>query len=127
MTANPISASREDYVEAIYQLAGRDRGVRATDIARRLNVRRASVTGALRTLAGLGLVHYTPYRAVTLTPAGRTLGRQVSRRHAAIREFFEKVLGVAPAKADAAACRVEHCLDADILERLADLAARGRN
>jgi len=43
-----LSASLEDYLEAIFNLAGESNIARSKDIAKLLGVSRASVTGALR-------------------------------------------------------------------------------
>ncbi len=43
-----LSASLEDYLEAIYNLSGDSNITRSRDIAEQLGVSRASVTGALR-------------------------------------------------------------------------------
>ncbi|HEV58563.1 MAG TPA: MarR family transcriptional regulator, partial [Phycisphaerales bacterium] len=55
-----LTASLEDYLEAIFHLENKDKVARSKDIAGALGVARPSVTGALRTLAGKGLVNYEP-------------------------------------------------------------------
>jgi DtxR family transcriptional regulator, Mn-dependent transcriptional regulator len=119
MTSTPsISASLEDYLEAII-VAARDIGsARVRDIAARLDVRSASVTGALRALAEKGLIHYAPYEVVTLTPEGEKLARGVLRRHETLKAFFIKVLGAEESEAESAACGMEHALPRSLLERM---------
>ena len=65
-TTVPLSASLEDYLEAILHLVTEKQVARSRDIAKRLRVNRSSVTGALQALAKKGLVNYEPYEAVTL-------------------------------------------------------------
>jgi len=113
-----LSASLEDYLEAIYQIIGEQQAVRCKDIAARLGVTSASVTGALRALAERGLVNYAPYGVITLTRDGRRQGRRLVRTHKTLRDFLVKVLAVAPRKADATACGLEHAMPPDVLERL---------
>ena len=49
MTVSPqLSASLEDYIEAIYHIVAEKQVARGKDIAARLNVSGASVTEALR-------------------------------------------------------------------------------
>ncbi len=55
-----LSASLEDYLESIYVVAAEKGAARPKDLAERLNVKPASVTGALRHLAGRKLINYTP-------------------------------------------------------------------
>ena len=50
-TTLKLSASLEDYLEAIFHIEKSRRVARAKDIARRLNVKGSSVTGALQALA----------------------------------------------------------------------------
>jgi len=66
-----LSASLEDYLEAIWHVEAAKGAARAKDIADRLGVNASSVTAALQTLAERGLVNYAPYDIVTLTAAGR--------------------------------------------------------
>ena len=117
-----LSASLEDYLEAIWQL-GRERpAARASDIAKRLGVKRSSVTGALRALAEKGLIHYSPYDFITLTPAGEQAAQDVAGRHEVLRDFFVRVLSVSDREAEEAACRMEHALSPALRRRLTAFA-----
>jgi len=113
-----LSASLEDYIEAIFNLANESNVARSKDIAQRLNVSRSSVTGALRLLKDKGLAHYEPYGYVTLTKPGRTAAAEVVKKHNILKFFFEKVLGVETDLAQDAACRTEHTLGPEIIARL---------
>ena len=117
MTAKALTASLEDYLEAIYQIAAEKRVARAKDISERLKVNSSSVTGALHALAGKDLVNYAPYDLITLTPKGSRVAENVILRHEALRDFFEKVLGVEKVEAEETACRMEHGLSTAVLER----------
>jgi len=117
--ARRLTDSLEDYLEAIYQIAARKRVARVKDIARRLEVKASSVTGALRALAKRGLVDYAPYEVVTLTDAGREAAAGVVGRHEAVRDFLVKVLAVPDDRAGTTACKMEHAMDDDLRDRLA--------
>jgi DtxR family Mn-dependent transcriptional regulator len=122
-----VTMTMEDYLEAIAWLEG-DKGVaRARDIAAALSVHKSTVTAALRSLAEKGLVNYSAYEAATLTADGRKIADDVIRRHKIIRDFFTEVLAVDPLVADTNACRIEHVLDAEVLERLAEFTLRYRS
>lgn len=118
-----LSESQEDYLEAIYHIEAGKRAVRATDISERMNVNRSSVTGALHSLSDKGLVNYAPYEVVTLTPKGRAVAKEVVRRHKGLRDFFVKVLHVGAEEADEAACRMEHAVTREIMDRFLDFVA----
>ena len=52
-----LSASLEDYIETIYHIVEEKQVARAKNIAKSMNVSRASVTEALRTLSSKGLIN----------------------------------------------------------------------
>jgi DtxR family Mn-dependent transcriptional regulator len=116
-----LSASLEDYLQAIFWTVAAKGAARAKDIARQLGVKASSVTGALQTLAEKKFVHYQPYEAITLTAEGFDEAARVAQRHFIVREFFVRVLGLDEAVADKEACRMEHCVGDDVAERLATL------
>jgi len=116
-----LSASLEDYLEVIFHLEKSNRVARAKDIADQMNVQRASVTGALKALAGKGLINYSPYSFITLTPAGRSIAQDVIRRHDILKEFFIIALQLTPEDAEANACRVEHAINLNAVDRLVSL------
>jgi DtxR family Mn-dependent transcriptional regulator len=113
-----LSASLEDYLEAIYNLSAAQSVARSKDIAQVLAVSCASVTSALRTLADKKLVNYKPYGYITLTDKGRKLAVRVVRRHDILQQFFADVLGVQADMAQEAACRTEHAMEPEITARL---------
>jgi DtxR family Mn-dependent transcriptional regulator len=113
-----LSASLEDYLEAIYHLTAGQSVGRSKDIAEAMGVSRASVTGALKTLSEKELIHYKPYGYATLTESGQQVARRVVRRHEILTRFFEDLLGAEPSTAQAAACRAEHTLGPEITARL---------
>lgn len=117
-----LTASMEDYLETIFRVIEEKEAVRPKDIAGRMKVSNASVTGALRSLSEKGLIRYVPYDVITLTTEGRALARDVSRRHEVLRDFFVRVLAVDEADADEGACRMEHAIPKSILDRLVQFA-----
>lgn len=117
-----LSASLEDYLEAIFHIVKDKKAVRAKDISKRLKVTASSVTGALRSLSERDLVNYAPYDVITLTQRGEKIAKDVVRRHEALRDFFVKVLMVEEQEADQAACRMEHAVPKTILERFIQFA-----
>ena len=118
-----LSASLEDYLEAIYLIVAEKQAARVTDIARHKGVTTPSATAALQALAERALVNYAPYDIVTLTDEGARLARGVVRRHAALLELFERVLAVDPAEAENAACRMEHAMPREVLDRFVKFVA----
>jgi len=115
-----LSASLEDYLEAILNVADSSGMARSRDIAASLGVARPSVTGALRMLAKKRLVNYRPYGYVTLTQAGLAQAGRVAKKHDIIKSFLTDILGVDAPAAQKAACKAEHLLGPVIVSRMRD-------
>ena len=113
-----LSASLEDYIEAIAHIVHEKKVARGKEIAKRLKVSRASVTEALRALSKKGLVNYEPYEVITLTPKGLEVAEDVIRRHEALKDFFVKVLAIDDTIAEESACRIEHAAPPEVIDRL---------
>jgi DtxR family Mn-dependent transcriptional regulator len=113
-----LSASLEDYIEAISHIVDEKKVARGKDIAKRLKVSRASVTEALRSLSKKGLVNYEPYEVITLTEMGEVVAGDVIRRHEALKDFFIKVLAIDENIAEESACRIEHAAPPEVINRL---------
>jgi DtxR family Mn-dependent transcriptional regulator len=115
---NKLTASLENYLEAIL-VVGLDRKiVRVKDIAKFLGVRAASVIGALRTLAEEGLVHHERYGYVELTAEGRDQAKEIYRKHETLTKFFHEVLGLDRGIAAEDACGIEHHIHKETVDRL---------
>jgi len=115
-----LTASMEDYLEIIYLLVKKNKLARAKDIATHLNVKKPSVTGALKVLSQLGMVKYTPYGYIDLTEEGHKQASKIFRRHEILKEFFEKILDIPAEKAEIDACKIEHSISDTTLEKLVD-------
>ncbi len=113
-----LSASQEDYLEAILALADEGGAARVRDIARRQGVSMPSVTGALKRLGRIALIDHDRYNAVTLTPKGRREAVRVANRHAVLRRFLGKILGVDARTAECDACAIEHHVSAATIRSL---------
>jgi len=113
-----LSASLEDYLEAILQISKKTKVARSRDIAEKLAVVRPSVTAALKTLKKKKLINYRPYGYITLTDAGRAAAVDIDSRHRILTSFFASILGVNSRTAQKGACKAEHVLGQEIINRL---------
>lgn len=113
-----LSASLEDYLEAIYLCRNENGETRSKDIAQRLEISPASVTEACQLLRDKGLVNYSPYEAITLTESGVKHAQDVVFRHQSLRDFFVEVLKIDEKTADEGACLMEHVVSSQIVERM---------
>ena len=113
-----LSANMEDYVEAVLFCADEKGLARVSDIRDMLGVKTPSVTGAMKLLAEGGYVKHEPYRGIMLTAKGRRAAEDVKKRHAILSRFLTDVLGVNPKTADMDACKMEHAVGKETLEKL---------
>ncbi len=113
-----LSANMEDYVEAVLFCANAQGLARVSDIRDMLGVKTPSVTGAMKLLAESGYVIHQPYGGVQLTPKGLRAAEDVKKRHAILSRFLTQVLGVTPKTADMDACKMEHAVSCETLEKL---------
>ncbi len=113
-----LTASQEDYLEAIYNISNKKMAARGKDIAEYLDVKASSVTGALRNLGAMELINYAPYDFITLTDHGRKVAEDIVRRHNTLERFLINVLGVEQEEAGEAACKMEHFVPKTIVEKL---------
>lgn len=112
-----LTASLEDYLEAIWLIGQRDRVVRVRDVAKFLGVRMASVIGALKGLVEKNLVVHERYGYIELTPQGTLMAQEIYEKHRTLFQFFHQMLGVNPEIAEQDACRLEHHISRETLER----------
>ena len=113
-----LSASLEDYLETVLAVISEKKAVRAKDIAQRLGVSRASVTSALQALGERKYINYAPYDVITLTEEGKALASEIWSKHHLLTSFFKDLLGAEPVLAEEVACKLEHFVPNQILERM---------
>ncbi len=115
-----LTPSSESYLDVIHELSHHDETVRSVDVAERLGVSKVSVNKALQVLKQAGLVEQQPYQSIRLTETGIALAHRVTWRHNVWRAFFADVLGIDADAADAEACRIEHVIGNEVVQRLED-------
>ncbi|MGQ0649149.1 MAG: metal-dependent transcriptional regulator [Gemmatimonadaceae bacterium] len=109
----------EDYLKAIYAIEQAGDSAGTNEIAARLEIAAASVSGMVRRLADQGLVAYERYRGVRLTDAGRRAALRTIRRHRVIEAYLAKALGYAWDRVHEEAERLEHAASDELIDRMA--------
>ncbi|AKB86083.1 metal-dependent transcriptional regulator [Methanococcoides methylutens] len=107
----------EDYLKAIDTVIEKKGYSQVKDIARFLNVSPSSVTGMFKKLTKEGYINYEKYGGVTLTPEGKKLARSTKEKYSVLHEFLI-LLGVDEVTADDDACKMEHAVTLQTLEKL---------
>jgi DtxR family Mn-dependent transcriptional regulator len=105
-----MSASTEEYLEALYTLTQNGKAASTTEISKRLKIAPSSVTEMLRKLADSGYVNYSPYQGVTLTPKGFEMAEKMTRKHRLLERFLHDMLRIGNDKVHKEACAMEHAL-----------------
>ena len=123
MTADPptpdLTASVEDYLKAIYHLEQGGGAATTADVAQRVGVASASVSGMVRRLAEQGLVSHERYRGVVLTDVGRRAALRTIRRHRLIETYLTQRLGYPWDRVHDEAERLEHAASDELVDRMA--------
>jgi DtxR family Mn-dependent transcriptional regulator len=116
-----LSSSLEDYLECIYNQVTLTGSVKAIDISKSLSVSRASVTEALNKLAQKQYIRYGRYESISITNIGIKKAQEIINKHNIIQNFFEKVLDIDKTESTEIACKIEHVISENILNKLSDL------
>ena len=118
MKQQALTPTMEDYLEAIYSLSKEKRVVRVKNIAKRIGVKMPTVTNMLKTLSKNGFIDYEKYEYLELTNRGHKVGKEIDRRHKIIRNFLTDILKIDSVVADEEACKMEHGMSTQTLDRL---------
>lgn len=112
-----LSQNIQDYLKAIHQLS-ENGAAQTTDLADRLAISPASVTGMLKKLAAMNLVRYEKHRGVTLTTAGRKIALEVLRHHRLLELYLAEALGYTWDEVHDEAEKLEHHISEDFEDRI---------
>jgi len=118
-TSPPLSGPVEDYLKAIYDLERGAQAATTNEIAERLAISPASVSGMMRRLADQGLITHEPYRGVRLTEDGRRAALRTLRRHRILECYLTEVLGYPWDRVHDEAEQLEHAASEELIERMA--------
>ncbi|MBN2599395.1 MAG: metal-dependent transcriptional regulator [Candidatus Thermoplasmatota archaeon] len=100
----------EEYLEAIYDIAGQEGTAKTTEIAKRLNNAPASVTEVFQRMKQKGLVRYESHKGVSLTLKGYKAALKMKRKHRLLEVFLDKMLHIPQNNIHEQACKMEHVL-----------------
>ncbi len=111
----------QDYLAAIYDLAGSKTPVIGARLARHMRVSAPSITEALRRMQREGYIRVVGRKEIRLTARGRGIAEMMARRHRLLERWLTDVLGLDWGRAHDEAHRLEHALSPVVEERLAEL------
>jgi DtxR family transcriptional regulator, Mn-dependent transcriptional regulator len=120
-TKTNISQSIEDYLKAIYDIAGDKDKASTSELSQYLEVTPASISGMIKKLASMSppLVKYQKHQGVSLTKDGLKIAVEMVRHHRLIEMFLHKILGYPWDEVHEEAERLEHAISEKFEERIA--------
>ncbi len=115
-----FSESLENLIEIVYLLNNGDKfiGVRVTDIAESLNIKKSSVHELVKKLKTENILIHEKYGNVFLTDLGCQLATEIYNKHLILLEFLTEVVGVSKENAIKEACQLEHILSSETITKL---------
>jgi DtxR family Mn-dependent transcriptional regulator len=117
----PLTVSIQDYLKTIYDLTISRGPASTTELAARLGIAPASVTGMIQRLATIqpALVEYRKHQGVTLTPEGEKAALEVIRHHRLLETYLVSMLGYSWDNVHEEACKLEHVISEEFETRIA--------
>lgn len=115
-----LTQSTQDYLKHIFELTEDGLPASTNDLATRLGVKPASVTGMIQKLASAEppLVDYLKHQGVTLTKEGERAALEVLRHHRLLETWLVQSLGYTWDEVHDEACRLEHVISEDFEARM---------
>jgi len=113
-----ITSKIEDYLETIFRLSQEMDTVGVSDVAKARGVSVPTARTAVNRLQEYGFVHQKHYGKIILHDEGLKKGEEIFHVHKTLRRFLRDILLVDQETAEQEACRMEHGLSRETLERL---------
>ncbi len=118
-----MQESRENYLKAVYLLEQEGRGVHLTDVASSMNVSKPSASRAMRILSEDGYIIHRAYKTIQLSEKGRDAAKEILQRYEYLTSFLHEVLHVEYEVALNDACKIEHGISPQTLQKLKEYLA----
>ena len=113
-----LNESSENYLKAIYELQNCQQDVRSVDIARMLSYSKASVCVAMKKLMQKKLIEMSSKKEIHLTTLGEKTAAELEKKYTLLKHLLIEVLEVDEQTAAQDACRMEHGISNQSLNRL---------
>ena len=114
-----VTATREDYLRALYKLGGDEGKVGVTTLADHMGLAKSTVTERLQGMAENKIVKYERYKPLQLTRKGKNLAKKLTYKHRIIEVFLHDTLKMKGNVIHEEAHQLEHAFSDDAIQRLA--------
>ena len=118
VTEMTITPALENYLKTILELNEYKGEARVTGISNRLSVTKATVSQTVKKLMKYGLAEKDAYGSILLTDSGKAKAIEIRNRNLVIKDFLTEVLGVDKQVSEKDACKMEHLVSCETLEKL---------
>ncbi len=109
----------EDYLKAIFKLQTQDiENVKPHAISEKLGISPAAVSEMLKKLSEKGFISYAPYKGVSLTPKGKSTGRNMVRRHRILELYLHEKLSFGWNTVHQEAEQLEHAASDELINKM---------
>ncbi|MEP0847483.1 MAG: metal-dependent transcriptional regulator [Phycisphaerae bacterium] len=115
---NEITHSAAHHLMAIDDLVQKFGYARVSDVAKRLNITRGSVSISLQPLKKAGLINQDENRHLQLSEIGQQLVQAIKTKRHLMQRLFSEVLGVGAEQAEIDACKLEHLISNETARRM---------
>lgn len=122
-----IPESYQRYLDEIHSISRSKKGgwVSNKEIAEKLQVEPASVSGMLEKLKKKGLIKWEPRKAIRLTEKGKKIAKQLDETHTLLYQFFSKVLKIEDQDAiENLSCDIEHHITQNVKKSLEEFLSK---
>ena len=120
-----ITISKENYIKTIAEAQSEGEIVKASTLARWLNVSPPAVTMAIKRLKRDALIDVAEEGQLTLTPSGRDIANRLLQRHHLIERMLTEIFGMEWYKVHDEAEQLEHAVSEDFERRLIEKLGSG--
>lgn len=102
------SFTEENYLKALFNLAGEKGEIGVGDLSRHLAIKMPTVTSMMKRLADKKLVHYETYKPLRLTEKGRKEAALIIRKHRLTEMYLVEKMGFGWEEVHEIAEQIEH-------------------
>ena len=114
-----LTNSQEEYLKIIYLLSSLIDEVRVTDIAKKMNKTKSSVTVAINVLAQMNLIEYKHYEPIKMTENGKMEAIKILEASNIVKLFLTDILNIDDVIAEDESNKIKTVLSDDSLNKLA--------
>lgn len=112
------SLTEENYLKALFNLAGEKGEVGVNDLSRHLDIKMPTVTSMMKKLAEKKLVHYETYKPLRLTEKGRKEAALIIRKHRLTEMYLVEKMNFGWDEVHEIAEQIEHIQSAKLFDKM---------